>query len=297
MINQVLQLGRPLVMGILNATPDSFYPESLVGRDDVAERVVTMLREGADIIDIGGCSTRPGATLVEEDEEWSRLDAVLDVVRRCAPETLLSVDTFRPAVARRSVEHYGVGIINDVGGGSPEMFDVAASLHVPYVLTMNHEADTVPQMVQWLSSRVQEAHDRGVADIILDPGFGFAKTRQQDYEVMAHLADLCRLFPDYPILVGVSRKSMLYQKLGCEPADALAATVAMNTMALEAGADILRVHDVTAAVQTARMVQEVQSLTSNLETPSLVGRAGERPPLTSQPLTLKLCSSNLVSRI
>lgn len=269
---QLLDLSRPTVMGILNATPDSFFAGSRVQTEtEIANRAQQILAEGGAIIDIGAYSTRPGAMLVDEQEEMARLRFALTVVRREFPDAVLSIDTFRPAVARMAVDEYGASIINDVSGGNcqgvfggehkedrcsdKEMFTTVARLGVPYILMSS--APTIREMLLDFAEKVQQLRDLGQKDIILDPGFGFGKTLEQNYEL---LGDLERLHVMHlPILVGVSRKSMIWKLLGVTPDDALNGTTVLHTVALLKGASILRVHDVREAVETI-------TLTSSLNT-------------------------------
>ena len=269
---QLLDLSRPTVMGVLNATPDSFFAGSRVQTEtEITNRAQQILAEGGAIIDIGAYSTRPGAMLVDEQEEMTRLRFALTVVRREFPDAVLSIDTFRPAVARMAVDEYGASIINDVSGGNcqgvfggehkedrcsdKEMFTTVARLGVPYILMSS--APTIREMLLDFAEKVQQLRDLGQKDIILDPGFGFGKTLEQNYEL---LGDLERLHVMHlPILVGVSRKSMIWKLLGVTPDDALNGTTVLHTVALLKGASILRVHDVREAVETI-------TLTSSLNT-------------------------------
>ena len=267
---QLLSLEQPKVMGILNVTPDSFYESSRKqGEEDIADQVVRMLSEGADIIDIGACSTRPGAPVVSAEEEMDRLKCGLNALRKVAPTVIVSVDTFRADVARMCVEEYGVAIVNDISGGSFDaaMFPLMARLHTPYILMymqgsvetmhLQHQyEDVVADTIKGLAVKVDALRDMGVYDIILDPGFGFSKTLEQNYELFAHLEDF-QIF-ELPLLVGVSRKSMIWKKLELTPENALNGTTALHMMALEKGADILRVHDVKAAVETVKLFESVK---------------------------------------
>ena len=260
----LLALDTPIVMGILNATPDSFYPSSRVkGEREIAQRALGMVAEGAAVLDVGGCSTRPGYEPVEEKEEMARLRRCLSVVRSACPDIPVSVDTFRPDVARMCVEEYGVTMVNDVSGGSDEMFSMVARLRVPYVL-MSTQPD-VPTMLRTFAQQVDVLHDLGVADIVLDPGFGFGKTLDDNYHVLHDMERLHVL--GLPLLVGVSRKSMVWRLLGITPDEALNATTVIHTVALEKGADILRVHDVRAAVEAIRVIAALtpKAQTSNLK--------------------------------
>lgn len=262
---------QPQVMGILNVTPDSFYAASRVQEETaIRERVAQMLAEGADLIDVGAFSTRPGASEVSEAEEMQRLDSALTVVRRYAPEVLVSVDTFRAGVARRCVRDFGVQIINDVCGGQLDdtLFETVAELQVPYVLTHSGglaDAPTkttgtfVEDICRFFAERLQRLYELGVADVILDPGFGFGKTLEQNYQLMHRLSDIVGLFPDNPMLVGVSRKSMIYKLLNISPEEALNGTTVLHTLALQAGARILRVHDVREAVEAVRIMGQFKN--------------------------------------
>jgi dihydropteroate synthase len=266
---KLMDLSEPQVMGILNITPDSFYSESQKNtEEEIAGRVNAILAEGGSMIDVGAYSSRPGADNVSEEEEKRRLRGALQILRRIAPEALVSVDTFRADVARMCVEEYGVQIINDISGGEldPRMFETVASLGVPYILmhmkgnpqTMQQAPrydDLLTEMLQYFGSKVQQLHELGVKDIILDPGFGFAKTLDHNYELMRRLQDLRVL--DLPMLVGVSRKSMIYNLLGSNPEGALNGTSVLNTIALLKGANILRVHDVKAAVEVVQIVKKI----------------------------------------
>ena len=266
---KLMDLSEPQVMGILNITPDSFYSESRKNtEEEIAGRVNAILAEGGSIIDVGAYSSRPGADNISAEEEKDRLRGALQILRRTAPEAVVSVDTFRADVARMCVEEYGVQIINDISGGQldPQMFETVAALGVPYVLmhmkgnpqTMQQEPhydDLLTEMLQYFGSKVQQLHELGVKDIILDPGFGFAKTMDHNYELMNRLQDLSVL--ELPLLVGVSRKSMIYKLLDGTPEGALNGTSVLNTLALLKGASILRVHDVKAAVEVVQIVKKM----------------------------------------
>lgn len=250
---RLMDLSKPQVMGILNATPDSFYAASRVQTErQIAERANQIVAEGAGIIDVGAYSTRPGGTEVTEAEETERLRGALKVVRREQPDTVISVDTFRPGVARMAVEEFGADIINDVGfAPRPDMFRMVARLQVPYILMSTQP--TLRQMLLTFAEEVQQLCDLGVKDIILDPGFGFGKTLEQNYELMAELEKLQVM--ERPILVGISRKSMIYKLLNLTPDDSLNGTTALHAVSLMKGASILRVHDVSQAVETIKIVQ------------------------------------------
>lgn len=259
---RLVELRRPQVMGILNVTPDSFYAGSRKQtEEEIAARVRQIVAEGGSMIDIGAYSSRPGADDVPPEEEMARLRFGLTIVgREVPPETVVSVDTFRADVARMCVEEYGVDIINDISGGmlDGQMFRTVARLGVPYVLmhmqgtprTMQqapHYDDLMREVFLYFAGRVQQLRDLGAKDIILDPGFGFGKTLEHNYELMSHLQEF-REF-GLPLLVGVSRKSMVFRLLGTTPDEALNGTTALHAVAILKGAHILRVHDVRAAVE------------------------------------------------
>lgn len=256
---QLLSLERPLVMGILNATTESFYEASQMHTADaVAERALTMLREAASIIDVGGCSTKPGLAPVSEEEEMRRLGMALAAIRTVAPEAILSVDTFRASIAERCVREFGVQMINDVSGGEADerMFATVADLQVPYVLTCNKGRWT--ELMYDLAERIGRLHLMGVNDVIVDPGFGFGKTLDDNYRLMAHLEELHLL--ECPLLVGVSRKSMIYKYLDITSAEALNGTTVLHTVALMKGAHILRVHDVKAAREAILITEKLKAM-------------------------------------
>ena len=257
---RLMDLNVPQVMGILNATPDSFYAASRVENEKaIARRAREIVEQGGSIIDVGACSTRPGSEPATEQEEMERLRVALPAARKAVPDGVVSVDTFRPSVARMAVEEFGVDMINDVGapsnlpegGGLPaEMFRMVARLGVPYVL-MSRAADMRTMLLE-LARDVQQLRDYGQKDIIVDPGFGFGKTLEENYAVLRDLEQLKLL--ELPVLVGVSRKRMVWQLLDVQPELALNGTTVLNTMALERGASILRVHDVKEAVECVRIV-------------------------------------------
>ena len=244
---KLLDFSKPIVMGILNATPDSFYAASRQQtKVEIARRAAQIVEEGAAIIYIGVCSTRPDSQPATEAEETERLRLALDIVRRELPEAIISVDTFRPEVAAMAVKEFGADIINDVSGGSEEMFRVVSRLGVPYILT-SVEA-TLRGILLDFAGKVQALRDLGQKDIILDPGFGFDKTVEENYAVLRELEKLQVM--DLPLLVGVSRKSMIWRVLGITPDEALNGTTVLNTIALMKGANILRVHDVREAKES-----------------------------------------------
>ena len=249
-----MELSQPQVMGILNVTPDSFFAGSRKQTEqEIAERTNQIVAEGATIIDIGGCSTRPGSEPVSEAEEMQRLRLALEVVRREQPHAVISVDTFRPNVARMTVEEFGADIINDVSEGSVEMYRMIARIRVPYILMSVQP--TLRDMLLAFAREVQQLRDLGVKDIILDPGFGFGKTVAQNYQVMNELERLQVM--ELPLLVGISRKSMIFKLLELTPHESLNGTSVLNTIALMKGASILRVHDVKEAVECVRIVESL----------------------------------------
>ena len=252
----LMDLSEPQVMGILNVTPDSFYAGSRKQTEaEIVDRCHQIMDEGGTIIDVGAYSTRPGALEVSETEEMERLRFGLSVVRHEFPHTPLSVDTFRPDVARMTVEEFGADIINDVSEGGQEMFRMVARLGVPYILMSVQP--TMRDTLLTFAQKVQQLRDFGAKDIILDPGFGFGKTLEQNYQIMNCLEQLQVM--ELPILVGVSRKSMIYKTFDCTPDEALNGTTALNTLALVKGASILRVHDVREAVECCKIVSQLKS--------------------------------------
>ena len=254
---QLLDLQTPRVMGILNATPDSFFADSRKQTEqEIASRANEIVSQGATFIDVGAYSTRPGAAEVSEQEEMERMRMALAVVRRVQPDVPLSIDTFRPDVARMAVEEYGADIINDVSEGADEaMFRMVSRLRVPYILMSVQKG--LHDTVMAFARKVQMLRDFGQKDIILDPGFGFGKTLDDNYRLMAEMEKL-QVF-ELPILVGISRKSMIYRLLETSPAEALNGTTFLNTIALMKGADILRVHDVKETVEIVKMYDRIRS--------------------------------------
>ena len=266
---KLVELQRPWVMGILNVTPDSFYADSrtpMAEPERIAQRVRQMLAEGADVIDVGAYSSRSGADDISPLEEMHRLEVALSTVREVAPEVYVSVDTFRSEVARQCVEHFGVDLVNDISGGVLDraMPKVVARLGVPYIImhmkgnpeTMQmapEYQDVVAEVLEFLARQQQRFFDAGGKDVILDPGFGFGKTLQHNYRLMDRLQDFHELHA--PLLVGVSRKSMIYKLLETTPQDALNGTTVLHTIAMMKGAHILRVHDVQAAVEARTLVE------------------------------------------
>lgn len=271
---RLMDLSHPQVMGIINVTPDSFYEGSRKQTErEIAIRAEEILTQGGSMIDIGAFSTRPGAYEVSEEEEGRRLRWALDIVRREVPDAVVSVDTYRPALARRCINDWGADIINDVSEGgltgivntliheAESMFDVVGELKCPYILMS--VKPTLREMMKAFAGEIQQLRDRGAKDIILDPGFCFGKTLEQNYELMAGMGELQALH--LPVLVGISRKSMIWKLIGGTPATALPGTTALHALAVERGASILRVHDVAEAVQTVAVVEKMkQSLTKEV---------------------------------
>lgn len=263
---RLLELREPLIMGILNVTPDSIFSESRTPDEEhIAQRVKQMMNDGADMIDIGGYSSRPGANDVSTEEEMNRLRRGLRIIRKLYPDVPVSVDTFRADVARMCIEEEGADIINDISGGmmDRQMFRTVAQLHVPYIMMhMQGTPDSMQlaphydnlrqEVMLYFAERIDRLCQMGAKDIIVDPGFGFGKTMEHNYELMAHLEDF-HVF-GLPLLVGISRKSMIYKLLGGTPQTSLNGTTVLNTIALTKGAHILRVHDVKEAVEAKRIV-------------------------------------------
>lgn len=260
-------LGRPAVMAIVNVTPDSFYAGSRAfTAERLEERIREAVGEGADILDVGGCSTRPGAAAVSECEEIDRVLRAVEAVRRVSREIPISVDTFRSEVVRRAVQAVGRVTVNDVTGGEadPRLADVAAEYDLPYVVmhmrgtpqtmaALTQYADVVGEVRTWLLRRAGRLRQRGVRRVILDPGFGFAKTLEQNHALLGGLHRICAT--GYPVLAALSRKSMIYKAIDATPEEALAGTAALNWEALRQGAAALRVHDVKQAVRTVRLYE------------------------------------------
>ena len=264
---QLLDLSEPRVMGILNATPDSFFAASRSQTEaEIAERTQQILQEGVAMIDVGACSTRPDSEPVSEQEEMQRLRFALPIIRKQAPDAVVSVDTFRPNVARMVVEEYGVEIINDVGApvnskqlsadNQETMFRMVSRLRVPYIY-MSRKS-TMKEIMLDCAEVVDMLRSMGQKDIVLDPGFGFGKTVEQNYKVFNELERMEALH--LPVLVGISRKSMIWKLLGCTPAEALNSTTVLNTLALVKGASILRVHDVKEAVECVKITRQLENV-------------------------------------
>lgn len=267
----IYEFDKPKVMGILNLTPDSFFDG---GRyfdmsDAIRRRVDQIMSEGADMIDVGAYSSRPGADDVTPDEEWRRFAIGLDIINKYYPDAIISVDTFRADVASKCVLQGGAAIVNDISGGELDdaMFSTVADLHVPYILmhmkgtpkdmqSAPHYDNVTDEVIRYLSSRVFELRKLGVADIIIDPGFGFGKKVEHNYQLMNDIRDFA-IF-DMPLLVGISRKSMIYKVLGGSPQTSLNGTTVLNTMALLGGAHILRVHDVKEAVECVALCEKLK---------------------------------------
>lgn len=263
---RLFDLSEPQVMGILNVTPDSFYTASRMETEEgIRGRVRQMLQEGGKMIDVGAYSSRPGADDVSTEEEMARLKRGMKILREEAPEMTVSVDTFRADVAKMAVEELGADIVNDISGGEldKQMFPTVAKLGVPYILmhmkgtpqTMQqapHYDDLMKEVMLYFAEKIQQLRDLGQKDIILDPGYGFAKTLAHNYELLSH-QEMLNIY-ELPVLVGVSRKSMIYKLLGCTPEEALNGTTVLNTIALTKGANILRVHDVKAAVEAVKLM-------------------------------------------
>ena len=265
---RLMDLSTPQVMGILNVTPDSFYSGSRKQTEgEIANRANQIIAEGGSIIDVGAFSTRPGADEVSEEEEGRRLKFALNIVRREQPDAVISVDTYRPTLARKCIEEWGADIINDVSEGGitgianvplhqqeseyPEMFRVVGELKVPYILMSVQP--TLAAMMKGFAREVQQLRDLGAKDIILDPGFGFGKDLAQNYQIYAEMEKLNVM--ELPVLVGISRKSMIYKLLGGDATTSLNGTSVLDTVALMKGASILRVHDVKEAVEAVRIVE------------------------------------------
>ena len=268
----LLDLDYPRVMGILNVTPDSFYANSRKqSEEEIISRVQQIHNEGGEIIDLGAYSSRPNADHISTEEEMSRLRKALKIINQNFPNAILSVDTFRADVAKMCVEEYGVAIVNDIAAGmmDNEMFTTVAHLGVPYIMMhmqgtpqdmqkAPHYDNIVKEILYYFSEKVQRLRDLGAKDLILDPGFGFGKTVAHNYELMEHMEEFS-IF-DLPILVGISRKSMIYKLLGGGPDDALNGTSVLNTVALMKGANILRVHDVKEAVEVVKMIATLKGM-------------------------------------
>lgn len=267
---RLLDLQVPRVMGILNVTPDSFYKGSRYsGNSSIIEAARKMKDDGADIIDIGGYSSRPGAAEISQEEEEQRVFRAIKLVKNEVPDCVISVDTFRAGIARKAVEDYGAMMINDISGGEldAEMFSTVEKLNVPYILMhmrgtpatmqkLTDYDDIVADILRWLGTRIYDLHARGVKDIIIDPGFGFSKTVEQNFEMLRRLGEFS--VAGLPLLAGLSRKTTIWKTLDITAEEALNGTTVLNTLALMKGADILRVHDVKEAVQAVKLVSSLK---------------------------------------
>ena len=267
---QLLDLSKPIVMGILNITPDSFYDGGLYNKPEkILQRLNQMISEGASVIDIGAYSSRPGAANISEKDELKRLIPVLELIVKNFPDLIVSVDTFRANIAKNVVIDYGVSIINDISAGELDnkMFETVSELKVPYIMmhmkgrpeNMQKNAqykNLIKELINYFAEKVNRLKELGHNDIIIDPGFGFSKTQDQNYEILKNLNDF-QIF-DLPVLVGVSRKSMIYKFLDVNPGNALNGTTIINTIALQKGANILRVHDVKEAYESIKIVELIQ---------------------------------------
>lgn len=271
---QLMDLSQPKVMGILNATPDSFYAQSrLQTEKEIILRLQDMENEGASIMDIGAYSSRPNAQHISIEEEMERLRNCLTLVNKECPNAIVSIDTFRADIAKMCVEEYGAAMINDISAGNmdKQMFATIAQLGVPYIImhmqgtpqdmqSAPHYDNLLKEVFYYFSEKISKLRDLGVKDIILDPGFGFGKTLEHNYQLMNHLEEFSTF--ELPLLVGISRKSMIYKLLGTSPEEALNGTTALNTISLLKGANILRVHDVKAAVEAVNIVEKMKQCTA-----------------------------------
>ncbi|MGM0666479.1 MAG: dihydropteroate synthase [Bacteroidota bacterium] len=271
-MGSLLDLRIPRVMGVLNITPDSFYSGSRVNSDnEILKRATEMIESGADMLDVGAYSSRPGAEDITEKEELDRIIPALEILRREFPSVILSLDTFRSSIAENGIKHFGVNIINDISGGllDGRMVDIIERYNVPYIImhmqgnprTMHLNpvySDLMAEIIKWFSGRKQELVLRGVRDIIIDPGFGFGKTIDHNFILLNKLERFSIL--ELPLMVGLSRKSMIWKTLGISPDESLNGTLVLNTVALMKGASILRVHDVHEAVQAAKLVSRLKTV-------------------------------------
>jgi dihydropteroate synthase len=266
----LIDLSVPKVMGIINVTPDSFYKGSrLTEEEEIITAASQMIDDGADILDVGGYSSRPGAVNITIEEERTRVISAIKLINRELPEAIISVDTFRSEIVLEAVLECGAGIINDISGGETDkkMFQVVYKLRVPYIMmhmqgvpgTMQKNPvydNVVADILRWFGERIFRLQSMGVSDIIIDPGFGFGKTTAQNFEILGHLGDFS--IAGLPVLVGISRKSMIWKTLEITPNEALNGTSVLNTIALLNGADIIRVHDVKEAVQAVKLVEKLK---------------------------------------
>lgn len=265
-----ISFDKPLVMGILNLTPDSFFDGGqYIDTDSILKRAKQIVAEGADIIDLGAYSTRPGAEDIDVDKEWRRMQPALACIRKELPDTILSIDTFRSDLVRRVVNEFGACIVNDISGGTldDKMFETVAELKVPYIMmhlkgtpqSMQSQTDyndLMGELLEFFQDRIRTLNSLEAKDIIIDPGFGFAKTLDQNYEIMAKLNEFSSL--GCPLLIGISRKSMIYKLFDGEAKDSLNGTTALNMVSLMGGANILRVHDVKEAVECVKIYNKIQ---------------------------------------
>lgn len=266
---RLLDLSTPVVMGIVNITPDSFYAESRCKNEtEILKRVETVINEGGQIVDVGACSSRPGVVPISQEEEIERLFPALNLIRKHFPDIPISVDTFRAEVAQKSVNECEADIINDISGGEfdDKMFDTIAKLNVPYILTHiqgnlqtmqdnPQYKDLIGEIMLWFSQKVDLLRMKGVNDIIIDPGFGFGKTIEHNFTLIKNIEQF--KFFELPILVGVSRKSMIYKFLDTTPEESLNGTTVLNTIVLFKGANILRVHDVKEAIECVTLIKKI----------------------------------------
>ncbi len=273
----LLDLSIPRVMGIINVTPDSFYKGSRVnGEKEIVEKAVSMINDGAAILDVGGYSTRPYAAEVSQDEEGRRVLEAIRIIKREIPDAVFSVDTFRAGLAFRAVSECGAQIINDISGGEAdqEMFNTVRELNVPYIMMhmqgmpgnmQNNPVynDVVADILKWFGKKIVTLHEAGVKDIILDPGFGFGKTIMHNFEILRRFSDFS--VAGLPLLAGISRKSMIWKTLEIQPDEALNGTSVLNAAALLGGADILRVHDVKEAVQAVKLICKLKNATGEIK--------------------------------
>ncbi len=271
----LLDLSKPKIAGILNVTPDSFYDGGRYTNINIAKnRIEEMIAEGADIIDVGAFSSRPNANHISEKEELKRLLPILEMMQNNFPNLIISVDTFRAEIAKIAVEDYGVAIINDISAGNmdPKMFETIANLNVPYIMmhmqgtpqnmqTNPKYDDLIKEIILFFAKKLQVTKQVGINDVIIDPGFGFGKTIEHNYQILNELEKFNIL--DCPILIGISRKSMIYKVLNSEPKDVLSATLALNMIALQKGSSILRVHDVKQTVQIVKVFNKLLSVSKN----------------------------------
>jgi len=275
---RLIDLSVPRIMGIINVTPDSFFSGSRAESEaEIVERAAVMLEDGADFIDIGGWSSRPGAGEIPPEEERNRLISAVRAVSREFPEAAISVDTYRSEIAEEAVVEHGAGMINDISGGDSDrlMFQTVSRLQVPYIMmhmqgkpanmqeNPSYE-DVTADIIRWFGERTVKLQSMGVNDIIIDPGFGFGKNAGHNFELLRHLNDFS--ITGFPVLVGISRKSMVWKTLGISPEEALNGTTVLNTVALLEGADILRVHDVKEAVQAVKLVMKLKIASTNYDT-------------------------------